>query len=133
MNAIGESPSEVEEPNAEAGRALGDTGLEQLLERLRPRLRRYVAALLHRRLCRRMDASDVVQDAYAQAARHVQQLSELSGESLCRELVGIARGRTIDSYRRHVRAARRSVLREVPDRARSDDSIGPILHAVTLQ
>ena len=99
--------------------------LQQLLEQLRPRLRRYAEALLHRRLCRRLDASDVVQDAYAQAARHVERFSELSGETLCRELMGITRGRSIDSYRRHVRAERRSVLREVPDRSRSEDSIFP--------
>ena len=46
----------------------GDTaGLEGLLERYRPRLRRMIKLRLDRRLQGRVDPSDVIQEAYVEA------------------------------------------------------------------
>jgi RNA polymerase sigma-70 factor (ECF subfamily) len=48
----------------------GDTaGLEGLLERYRPRLRRMIRLRLDRRLQGRVDASDVIQEAYVEVSR----------------------------------------------------------------
>jgi RNA polymerase sigma-70 factor (ECF subfamily) len=85
-----------------------------LLVRHRDRLRRMVAVRLDSRLAARVDPSDVVQETLAEADRRLNDylrdqplpfypwLRQLAGERLGAE------------YRRHVRAARRSVGREVP-------------------
>ncbi len=83
-----------------------------LLARHRDRLRRMIAVRLDPRLAARVDPSDVVQDTLAEADRRLNDylreqplpfypwLRQLAGERLGAE------------YRRHVRAARRSVGRE---------------------
>jgi RNA polymerase sigma-70 factor (ECF subfamily) len=86
----------------------------RLLERHRPRLKRMVAVRLDRRLAARVDPSDVVQETLADAA------AQLDGHLRDRPipfypwLRRLAAGRLADAYRRHVRAARRSVEREEP-------------------
>jgi RNA polymerase sigma-70 factor (ECF subfamily) len=85
-----------------------------LLERLRARLKRFVKYRLDDRISARVDASDVVQDAYLEAWQRIEDLADLSGPSLLNMLKKMAGRRAIDSYRRHVRAKRRSVLRERP-------------------
>ena len=83
-----------------------------LLVRHRDRLRRMVVVRLDPRLAARVDPSDVVQETLAEADRRLNEylrdqplpfypwLRQLAGERLAAE------------YRRHVRAARRSVGRE---------------------
>ncbi len=95
--------------------AAGDVSARgALLVRHRDRLRRMVAVRLDPRLAARVDPSDVVQDTLAEADRRLGEylrerplpfypwLRQLAGERLGAE------------YRRHVRAARRSVGREEP-------------------
>jgi RNA polymerase sigma-70 factor (ECF subfamily) len=95
--------------------AAGDVAARgALLVRHRERLRRMVAVRLDPRLAARVDPSDVVQETLAEADRRLNDylrdqplpfypwLRQLAGERLGAE------------YRRHVRAARRSVGREVP-------------------
>src|SRR5262245_46889691 len=84
----------------------------QLLERHRPRLRQMVALRLDRRLRARVDPSDVVQETLAEAD------AKLSGYARSRPLPfypwlrGLAWERLVQAHRRHVRAGKRSVLRE---------------------
>ena len=92
-----------------------DTARGALLVRHRDRLRRMVAVRLDPRLAARVDPSDVVQETLAEADRRLNDylrdqplpfypwLRQLAGERLGAE------------YRRHIRAARRSIGREIPD------------------
>ena len=61
----------------------------------------------------RVDASDVVQDAFVYVSQHVPGLSQQNEEQLFAIVRQIAFERAVDAYRRHIGAARRSVLREV--------------------
>jgi RNA polymerase sigma-70 factor (ECF subfamily) len=94
--------------------AAGDRSARgQLLERHRPKLLRMVAVRLDRRLAARVDPSDVVQEALAEAARRFDAyLRErpLPYYPWLRRLTWVQ----IDkAYRRHT-AGRRSVVREEP-------------------
>jgi RNA polymerase sigma-70 factor (ECF subfamily) len=93
--------------------AQGDLGArQQLLVRHQKRLERMIALRMDRRLAARLDPADVVQDTLADA---VEQMSEY----LCRRplpfypwLRQLAWDRLADLHRRHIRAQRRSVMRE---------------------
>jgi RNA polymerase sigma-70 factor (ECF subfamily) len=89
-----------------------DAAGQQLLARHRNRLRQMVAVYLDRRLAARIDPSDVVQEALADAARG------LSGYLRERPLPfypwQFARQRLMQVHRHHIQARRRSVEREVP-------------------
>ena len=78
----------------------------------RSRLKRFVQSRLNLRLGSRIDASDIVQDTLLEASRRLRELSHLQGENLYLALRQLAYERTIDSYRRHLGAQRRSMLRE---------------------
>jgi RNA polymerase sigma-70 factor (ECF subfamily) len=85
---------------------------QQLLVRHRQRLRQMIALRMDRRLATRVDPSDVVQETLAAA---IQQLSDylrrrpLPFYAWLRQL---AWERLVELHRRHVRAQKRSVLRE---------------------
>jgi RNA polymerase sigma-70 factor (ECF subfamily) len=85
---------------------------DRLLERHRPRLRRMVGARLDRRLAARVDPSDVVQDALAEAARRLDRYLADRPLPFYPWLRAIAADRLADLYRRHGRAGRRAVGRE---------------------
>jgi RNA polymerase sigma-70 factor (ECF subfamily) len=83
-----------------------------LLERHRQRLRQMVAIRLDRRLQARIDPSDVVQEALGEAAG---KLSKYAGQRplpFYPWLRRITWERIIHLHRRHIRAGRRSVVRE---------------------
>jgi RNA polymerase sigma-70 factor (ECF subfamily) len=86
----------------------------RLLERHRPRLKRMVAVRLDRRLAARVDPSDVVQEALLEAAAQLDGYLRDRPIPFYPWLRRLAAGRLADAYRRHVRAARRSVEREEP-------------------
>jgi RNA polymerase sigma-70 factor (ECF subfamily) len=89
----------------------------RLLDRHRPRLVRLVELRMDRRLAARVDASDVVQDTLLEAARRLPEyLRErpLPFYPWVRQLALDQLGR---QHRQHVRARRRSVLREQPQAA----------------
>jgi RNA polymerase sigma-70 factor (ECF subfamily) len=91
----------------------GDAAARQrLLERCRLRLRRVVGVRLDRRLAARVDASDVVQEALAQAGRRLDDYLHSPPLPFFAWLRQIARDRLVELHRRHVRAERRSVTRE---------------------
>ena len=95
---------------------------QQLLERHRPRLRRMVALRLDRRLAARLDPSDLVQDALAEAARQLSDYLRQQPLPFYPWLRRIAWQRLVDAHRRHVRAGRRSVLREEHEPDLPDES-----------
>jgi RNA polymerase sigma-70 factor (ECF subfamily) len=87
---------------------------EQLLDRHRRRLRRMVAVRMDPRLAARVDPSDVVQEALADAARKLDAYLRdrpLPFYPWLRQLVW---ERLIQQLRRHLHARRRSVSREEP-------------------
>jgi RNA polymerase sigma-70 factor, ECF subfamily len=89
---------------------------EQLLDRYRDRLRQVVACRLDRRLAARVDPSDVVQEALADAARKLHGFLRDRPLPFYPWLRALALERLIELHRRHIRAQKRSVTREA-DRA----------------
>jgi RNA polymerase sigma-70 factor (ECF subfamily) len=107
------SPPVEDTENLVGRAAAGESAArEELLTRHRDRLRRAVALRLDRRLVARVDASDVVQEVMAEAA------GKLSDYLLHRPLPfytwlrQLALERLVQLHRRHVRAEKRSVIRE---------------------
>jgi RNA polymerase sigma-70 factor, ECF subfamily len=112
---------------------LGDPAARtELLARHRDRLRRMVAVRIDRRLAARVDPSDVVQEALADAALG------LSGYLRDRPLPfypwlrQVAWLRLVQLYRHHVVAQRRSVDREVPAEPPIADASAQLLAAACL-
>jgi RNA polymerase sigma-70 factor (ECF subfamily) len=84
----------------------------RLLERCRARLRRVVAVRLDRRLAARVDASDVVQEALADASRRLDDYLLIRPLPFFAWLRQLAWDRLVELHRRHLHAERRSVTRE---------------------
>ena len=87
---------------------------DALLARHRPRLRRMVALRLDPRVAARVDPSDVVQDVLAEADRRLDAYLQRRPLPFYPWLRQFAADQLAELHRRHVRAARRSVGREVP-------------------
>jgi RNA polymerase sigma-70 factor (ECF subfamily) len=83
-----------------------------LLERHRQRLLRLVAQRLDRRLAARLDPSDVVQEALAEADRRLDDYLRDRPLPFYPWLRQLACDRLADAHRRHVRAGSRTVTRE---------------------
>jgi RNA polymerase sigma-70 factor, ECF subfamily len=93
--------------------AAGDTvAIESLLERHRKRLRRMIALRLDDRLTARVDASDVVQEALADAARKLADYARDRPLPFYPWLHRLAAERLAEVHRRHRRSKARSVARE---------------------
>jgi RNA polymerase sigma-70 factor (ECF subfamily) len=99
-----------------------DAARHELLELYRDYLRRMVAARLDRRLAPRVDPSDVVQEALADAARRMDEFLRDRPLSFFGWLRQLAGERLIDTHRRHVLSQRRSIARESRDLGLPDDS-----------
>ena len=85
-----------------------------LFARHRDRLRRMVAVWMDARLKARIDASDVIQDAMAEAARKLPDYLDERPCAFYPWLRQIAWKHLVTLHRRHVSAQRRSVTREAP-------------------
>src|SRR3954468_19108733 len=96
--------------------------VDRLLDKHRPALRRLVGLRLDARLSRRVDASDVVQDALLDASRRLDQYLQHPAMPFHLWLRHIAMDRVADAHRRHRQAQRRSVDREQPVRANLPDA-----------
>jgi RNA polymerase sigma-70 factor (ECF subfamily) len=83
-----------------------------LLQRHRQRLQRMVSLRMDPRLAARLDPSDVVQEALAEADRRLDDYVRDRPLPFYPWLRQFACDRLADAFRRHVRAARRSVTRE---------------------
>ena len=95
--------------------AAGDDGARQrLLARHRDRLRKMVAYHLDRRLVARVDPSDVVQEALADAACELSDYLRRRPVPFYPWLRQLAWDRLVEIHRRHVVAGKRSVRREEP-------------------
>jgi RNA polymerase sigma-70 factor (ECF subfamily) len=93
----------------------GDDGArQQLLARHRSRLRRMIAVRLDRRLAARVDPSDVVQEALAEAARRLDTYLHERPLPFYPWLRQIAWERLVKMHRRHLHTGRRNVNREEP-------------------
>ena len=92
----------------------GDQGaVDALLNRYRARLRRMVDIHFDRRIAARTDASDVVQETLLEAHRRLPVYLRDRPIPFYVWLRRMARNRMIDLHRRHIKAQRRSVHREV--------------------
>jgi RNA polymerase sigma-70 factor (ECF subfamily) len=99
------------------------TARQRLLECCRPRLRRVVAIRIDHRLAARVDASDVVQEALAEASRRLDDYLVAPPLPFFAWLRQLAWDRLVDHHRRHLHAERRSVAREEsPDMDLSEES-----------
>jgi RNA polymerase sigma-70 factor (ECF subfamily) len=85
---------------------------ERLLARHRERLRQMIALRLDRRLAARIDPSDVVQEAMADADRELAEYLSSRTMPFYAWLRRFAWDRLVEAHRRHVSAERRSVDRE---------------------
>jgi RNA polymerase sigma-70 factor (ECF subfamily) len=98
----------------EQARQGDDHARQQLLMRHQDRLRRMVACHLDRRLAARVDPSDVVQEALAEAARRLDDYLHEQPIPFYPWLRSLAWERLVKLHRRHLRARNRSVCREEP-------------------
>lgn len=97
------------------GARRGDAeAINKLLERHRQALRRMVELRMDRALERRVDASDIVQDALVDANRRLADYLAAPAMPFHLWLRQMALDRLIDAHRRHRGAARRSLDREQP-------------------
>lgn len=101
----------AEELLERAGRGDSDA-LNRLLERHRERLRQMVAVRLDQQLVSRIDASDVVQEALAEAANRLLDYLRRRPLPFYLWLREIARQRLSDLTRHHLYAQRRALHRE---------------------
>jgi RNA polymerase sigma-70 factor (ECF subfamily) len=85
---------------------------EQLLDRHRDRLRHVIAMRLDRRLTARVDPSDVIQEAMADAAHKLPDYLQRRPLPFYPWLRQLALERLIVMHRRHIQAEKRSVTRE---------------------
>lgn len=89
-----------------------DSALQQLLGVHRDRLRRMVAARMDPRMAARVDPSDVVQEALLEASKKLADYLRERPIPFYPWLRQLAWEQLVNLHRRHVRAQRRSVLRE---------------------
>lgn len=90
------------------------TAAEELLRSERPRLRKMVAVRLDQRLAARVDPSDIVQEALAEAHQKLPEYLRTPPLPLYPWLRQIAWEQLIRHFRMHLGAERRSVAREQP-------------------
>lgn len=108
--------SELGEPiELLAHAAAGDQGaLTELFSRHRKRLKQMIRLRINRRLQGRVDESDILQDAYLEAARRLPDYLTNRPLPFFLWLRHITGEKLIDSHRRHLGAKRRDAAREVP-------------------
>ena len=80
----------------------------------RRRLKRMVALRLDRRLCGRVDPSDIIQDTYVQAVRRWHEYAADPSVPFYVWLRFLAAQRLHDEHRRHLGSQARDVRREIP-------------------
>jgi RNA polymerase sigma-70 factor (ECF subfamily) len=109
MNAA--QPPDTEELLERVGTG-GRTARQELLTRHRVRLRQMVALRIDRRMAARLDPSDVVQEALADAARSLSDYLRNRPLPFYPWLRQFAWERLLQLHRHHLRTQRRSVARE---------------------
>jgi RNA polymerase sigma-70 factor (ECF subfamily) len=89
-----------------------DDAVNQLIDRHRDALRHLVRMRLDKKIQRRVDVSDIVQDVLIEANRRLQDYLKNPAMPFHLWVRHIARDRIIDAHRRHRGSAKRSVDRE---------------------
>jgi RNA polymerase sigma-70 factor (ECF subfamily) len=118
--------SPLEDTEDLVGRAAAgeDAAREQLLTRHRARLRQSIALRMDRRLAARIDASDIVQEAMADAANKLSNYLLHQPLPFYAWLRQLALERLIEMHRKHIQARKRSVVREAScSRPGTDESM----------
>jgi RNA polymerase sigma-70 factor (ECF subfamily) len=95
---------------------------EELFARYRDRLRQMVAVRMDPRLAARVDASDIVQEALMKASRKLPEYLRNEPLPLYPWLRQIAWEQLVDLHRRHVRAQKRAVGRQISQHVLPDRS-----------
>jgi RNA polymerase sigma-70 factor (ECF subfamily) len=113
MDAVGPDSAETQRLLAQV-RGGDREALNELLAQHRPYLERFVELCLDPELRPRVDPSDVVQEAHLEAMRRLSGYLAQPPMPFRLWLRQLARDRLLRLRRRHVRAARRAVGREVP-------------------
>ncbi|MEM6472685.1 MAG: sigma-70 family RNA polymerase sigma factor [Planctomycetota bacterium] len=105
-----ESPDEIDQVEALIDRASeGDnSAMSELFELYRAPLKQMVRIRMNRKLCGRVDASDIVQDAYLEAARRLSDYASGLRAPFFLWLRKITGQRLIDAHRRHLGAQGRN-------------------------
>src|SRR5262249_24773610 len=101
------------EPWLRGLRAGEPAALAAVFNHFRPRLRQMVRFRMDPRLAARVDASDVLQEAYLDAARQIQGYLNQPRVGLYVWLRGLTWKRLLKLQRRHLRAQCRTVVREL--------------------
>ena len=100
------------------------SAVSELLDRHRQRLRRMVVLRMDKRLSKRFDASDIVQDALAEAHRQLPEYLRGRPIPFYPWLRQLAWTQLLQLQRKHIQGQKRSVRRELdPGPALSDDSV----------
>jgi RNA polymerase sigma-70 factor, ECF subfamily len=100
--------------NAEARLRAGDKGaLGELFAEYRPRLLQIVQFRMNRRVLARLDAEDVLQEAYIAAVQRLKHFGADPAQSVFVWLRLIVSQTIVDVHRRHVGAEMRDVTREL--------------------
>src|SRR5262245_33218017 len=109
-----ETPVQGESEEAELrAAALGDSaGWQRLMDRYRDRLRRMVQYRLHERVKPRVDASDVVQEAFLDAAKRLPAFLDKQEVPFFIWMRALVQQRLGMAHRDHLGRAKRSVARE---------------------
>ncbi|WP_164100596.1 sigma-70 family RNA polymerase sigma factor [Candidatus Laterigemmans baculatus] len=95
-----------------AARKGDDAAVNELLEKHRNSVRRLVQVRLDRKVQRRVDVSDVVQEVMTEASKRLQKYLENPEMAFHLWLRQIAWDHIIDTYRRHRVSAKRNIDRE---------------------
>ena len=88
-------------------------GWTDLVGRYRGRLQRMVAVRIDRRMQQRVNASDIVQEAYLEAAEHLAQYVQNPQMPFFLWLRGITSNKLLEIHRHHLGAKMRNAAREV--------------------
>lgn len=90
-----------------------DRGWQEVIEPYRARLQRMVALRIDRRMQRRVNASDIVQEAYLEAAEHLAEYLENPKMPLYLWLRGITGNKLLEVHRHHLGFKMRDAARDV--------------------
>ena len=104
--------------------AAGDSqGWQELVDRFRGRLQRMVALRIDRRMQRRVNASDIVQEAYLEAAKHLADYMQDPKMPLYLWLRGITSNKLLEVHRHHLGFKKRNAARDVPLEGAGGDNL----------
>jgi RNA polymerase sigma-70 factor (ECF subfamily) len=90
-----------------------DQGWRELVDRYRGRLQRMVALRIDRRMQRRLNASDIVQEAYLEAAKHLAEYVQDPKMPLYLWLRGITGNKLLELHRHHLGFKMRDAKRDI--------------------